>query len=258
MAALFELYSHQFLIFVLVLTRLSGVLMLMPVLGAKAIPMRIRGLLAVGLTMIIAPTQWHVPLPEIGSLMQLVVMVGREALIGLSIGLATAILFAGVQLAGQVVSQTAGVSLADVLDPSFESSVSAVTQLMDMLTMAVFVCMGGHRQVFAALLDTFRWTPAGAATFPEGVVAALTDITSQSFAAGFRAGAPCLLALLLAVLITAIVSRTLPQLNVLVLGFNLNAAVLIGGLAVSLGATAWVFQEEFASVLAAVSESLAS
>ncbi len=256
MVALLQVYSNQFVIFVLVLTRISGVVLLAPALGAKSIPPRIRGFLAVAMAMIIAPVQWNAQLPAIGTILQLVVLAAHEAVIGLAIGLATSILFSGVQLAGQLISQTAGISLADVLDPSYESSVSAVTQLMDLLTISIFLCIGGHRQVLTALLDTFHWSPPGNVATPGDLVGNLTEIATQSFATGIRAGAPCLMALLIAVLVTAIISRTLPQLNVLALGFNLNVMVLMFCLATSLGAAAWVFQERLEDVIQTTLEAL--
>lgn len=249
MAELLKLYSHQFLVFVLVLTRISGVVLLAPALSSKSIPARIRGFLAVAMSMIVTPLLLDVDLPEIGSMIDLTVLAGRELAIGLAIGLATMILFSGVQLAGQLISQTAGISLADIFDPNFESSVSSITQLMDLLAVCIFLCMGGHRQVLAAVLDTFHWSPPGNTVYPSDLVTNLTAIMSQSLATAIRAGAPCLLSLLIAVLVTAIISRTLPQLNVFALGFNLNVIVLMLGLAASMGAGAWIFQDQVSDVL---------
>ena len=69
----------------------------------------------------------------------------NEVAIGLLLGLGVIILFSGVQVAGQIVSQMSGMSLADVFDPGFDENVSVFTQLFYFLTMAVFVAIGGHR-----------------------------------------------------------------------------------------------------------------
>ena len=111
--------------------------------------------------------------------------------------------------------------------------------------MAIFVSIGGHRQVLGALLDTVSidatWEREGCSktTF----VDVLVEITTQSFVTGIRASAPVMVALLLAVLVTGLISRTLPQLNVMAIGFNINAFVLLGTFGITLGAAAWVFQE---------------
>jgi flagellar biosynthetic protein FliR len=159
------------------------------------------------------------------------------------------ILFSGAQLAGQILSQLSGMSIAEAFDPDFDSSVSSFTQLLDWVAMSIFVCIGGHRQVLAALLDTFRWMPPGQGGCSNDLVDMLVEITTQSFVTGIRASAPVMVALLLAVLVTGLISRTLPQLNVMAIGFNINAFVLLGTFGITLGGAAWVFQEHLDATL---------
>ena len=66
----------------------------------------------------------------------------------------------------------------------------------------------------------------------------------QRVTLGVRAAAPATVALLLATLVMGLISRTLPQLNILAVGFGLNAMVTFGSIAVSLGGLAWMFQEQ--------------
>ena len=81
-------------------------------------------------------------------------------------------------------------------------------------------------------------------------------LLSQSFVLGIRAAAPTMTALLLATLVLGLVSRTLPQLNVMVLGFGINAIVTVGLLSVSLGAVVWLFQADIEPALDVVAEAL--
>ena len=85
----------------------------------------------------------------------------NEVAIGLLLGLGVTIMFSGIQVAGQIVSQMSGLSLADVFDPGFDENVSMFTQLFHFLTMAVFVAIGGHRIMIEAVLQTFAWAPPG-------------------------------------------------------------------------------------------------
>jgi flagellar biosynthetic protein FliR len=103
--------------------------------------------------------------------------------------------------------------------------------------------IGGHRQLMQVLLDTFRWMPPGKTSFGPTLLEALTDVTSLSFSLGVRAAAPALVALLLANLILGLISRTLPQLNVMALGFGINILVVLAVMAASLGAIVWLFQD---------------
>jgi flagellar biosynthetic protein FliR len=237
-------FLDQFLLFTLVLTRVSGLFMTLPVLGSQSIPMQFRAFAAVTIALLITPTFWGTPVPDPGNLVGLLVVMGREAVLGLALGLSVNILFSGMQLAGQVIAQVSGLSLADVYSPSTDSNVPVFAQLLDGTALAVFVIIGGHRQVVDALLGTFREMPPGHAEFAPTIVDALTAILANSFLTGIRASAPVMVSLLLAVLIIGLISRTLPQLNSINLGFSFNTLILLGTLAFSIGSAVWIFQDE--------------
>jgi flagellar biosynthetic protein FliR len=74
---------------------------------------------------------------------------------------------------------------------------------------------------------------------------------------GIRAAGPLLVALLLSNLVLGLVSRTLPQVNVLAVGFGLNAMLALGVLFLSIGAAAWTFQDPAADVMQRIGEALA-
>lgn len=249
MSALLELYLNQFLVFVLVLTRISGLILTAPILGARGAPMRVRAFLVLGLALVVAPLYWDTDVSSIGNLLGMVVALVRELVLGLSMGLAILILFGGLQITGQLISQVSGMSLGDVYDPTLDANVTAIGQMLDWVAMVIFVGLGGHRHVLGALLDTFRWMPPGRGQFAPEVLDAILEVTTQSFSAGLRASAPVMVALVLAVLITGLISRTLPQLNIFAVGFNLNAFVMMGTLMLTLGAATWVFQDQLESAL---------
>src|SRR4029079_759430 len=142
-------------------------------------------------------------------------LLASEALVGLLLGFGMNILFSGIQVAGQIVSQLSGLSLAEVFSPGFEEDVSVFSQLFYFLTLAVFVAIGGHRIMIGALLDTFTAAPPGQAALGHEFVDVLTNIAAQSFALGIRAAAPLLTALLLSTLVLGLISRTMPQINVI-------------------------------------------
>src|SRR4029079_11513375 len=117
-------------------------------------------------------------------------LLASEALVGLLLGFGMNILFSGIQVAGQIVSQLSGLSLAEVFSPGFEEDVSVFSQLFYFLTLAVFFAVGGHRIVMQALLDTFAAAPPGHAELGKNFVEVLVGILSQSFVLGVRAAAP--------------------------------------------------------------------
>ena len=135
------------------------------------------------------------------------------------------------------------VSLADVADPTFESSVPLASQLLEKTALVLFLLIGGHRQVLSALLDSFTAMPPGQAHLPTELVPLLGEVVATSFEVGLRAAAPVMAALLASTLLVALVSRTLPQLNAVVVGLNLNALLVLAVLGLTVGVAAWVLVE---------------
>jgi len=244
MAWLNGLNPNQFVIFTLVLSRVSGLVMTAPIYGTREVPMRVRALLAFALALLIMPTQWHAAVAYPGSLVNYLVFVGAEVLIGAVLGLGVVILFSGVLLAGQVIGRISGLMLADVFDPNLQAEVPTFSQLLHLLTLAIFVLMGGHRLVMAGLLDTFATIPVGSGNVPDSLAGAMVDLLTLSFALGIRAAAPVTAAVLLSVLVMGLISRTLPQMNILAVGFGLNSMVALGVLATTIGASALIFQNQ--------------
>ena len=242
MPALLQLYLDPFLVFLLVLARVGGMMSIAPIYGSRSVPVRIRALLAIGISMLITPVQATTAPEDPENIVNLTITLAGEASLGLALGLGVFILLAGIQLAGQMIGHLSGMALADVIDPSLDLSVPVFSRFLDVTTMAVFVIIGGHRYVMAALLDTFAWSPPGQGVLGMGVVDALTDILTQSFSLGIRAAAPAIVALLLSVIVTGLISRTLPQLNVLAIGFSLNALIALATLLLTVGSVAWLFQ----------------
>ena len=253
MSPLLSLYLDQFLTFVLVLTRVGSLLMTLPVLGTATVPWQVRALLAVGISLILTPLFWGVPIPPPENLLILGALIAREAVLGVALGLAVLILLSGMQLAGQIISQTSGMTLADVANPTFETNVPLFSQILEMLALAIFFLVGGHRQVMDALLRSFTWMPPGNGRLPDSLVEALTTITSHSFEVGIRAAAPVMVAILLATLVVALISRTLPQLNAVAVGLNFNSLLVLGMSAICLGSAAWTFQNELDATIELIS-----
>jgi len=251
-----QIDPEKFLLFTLVLTRVSGLTMTAPIYGTKEVPLQVRALLAVALALLLAPSQWHVDVTYPGNTLNYLVFVGAELLIGTCLGLGIVVLLSGVQLAGQLIGRMGGMMLADVFDPTTETSVPMFSRFLFLVTLAVFVCIGGHRVVMAGLLDTFQTIPPGSGLVPVSVADAFVTLVAQSFALGLRAAVPVVTALLLSTLVLGLISRTLPQLNILMVGFGLNALLTFAVLSLTVGAAAWVFQDQIEPALDTVLQAL--
>jgi flagellar biosynthetic protein FliR len=256
MTWLYELGLQQFLVFTLVLTRVSGLVATAPIYGSGEVPPQIRVLLAFALSLVVAPSQIGAAVPFPETLLNWLVLAGGELLVGAALGLGVQILFQAGQVAGQLISQVSGMSLADVFNPSLDSTVPLFSQLLYLFTLAIFLLIGGHRLVMAGLLGTFDSIPLASGAIPLSLAETFTGLVASSMELGLRAAAPATTALLLATVILGLISRTLPQLNIMVVGFGINALVTLGTLSISLGAIAWIFQVQVEPFIAELIEAL--
>jgi flagellar biosynthetic protein FliR len=248
--------ASRFILFTLVLARIGGLTMTAPIFGTRDVPLQVRGLLAAALAILVFPSQWHAAVPWPDNVVYYLVLLAGEAAIGACLGLGIVILIHGMTLAGELIEQTSGLKLAEVFDPALDQEVPLFSRLLFLVTVSVFICLGGHRMVTAGLLDTFQTIPPGSAGFPVSVAKGFVTLVSLSFQLGVRAAAPAVTALLLASLTLGLVGRTLPQLNILNLGFGLNAMLAFAALALTLGAAAWAFQDQIQPALEAIFDAL--
>lgn len=234
----------------LVLTRLGMLLMAMPAIGV-GVPRRVRAMLAIMLTALLLPTLAGRiepdQLPDIQHLPDLALAVVREGMIGMLIGSTLQMVITGLQLAGEAITSTGGMQLGDSIDPTTQSSMPALARLVGMLVTAVMLCSGGHRIVMTLLMDSFSLVPAGRVEFHGSILEVVIDSMSGGMASGVRMAAPVIAALLLSNLVTGLISRTMPQINVLAIGLSVNALAMLVVTAFTIGSAAWIFQEDLAS-----------
>lgn len=253
-----QAYADELSIFTLVLVRIAALAAIAPFFGSAEVPLRVRALLAVAISALVVPLEIDKAMAAPATTTAFLIAAGAEALVGLTLGLGVLVLFSAVNVAGQMISQASGMQMAEVFDTGGETQLPVLSKLLFWVTLAVFVTIGGHRHVLAALLDTFEWMPPGQGMVTASVGSAMTSILSQSFVLGVRAAAPAMMALVLATLILGLAGRTLPQLNVMSLGFSLNTLVTLGAICLALGTAAWTFQEPLEPVLESLSDALRS
>ena len=221
-------------VFALVVGRLGGLMLAAPIFASRTIPRRVK----VGLTFatawvlypVIAPTA-----PASIPLSGVVVGMFNELLVGVTIGLVLATLVSGVQIGGLIVGRQAGMGIGQSFDPATDTSSSTVAQLYTTIILTLFVMIGGLRATMAALLDTFEVIPLMSYEVNESLVFLLTQTIASAFVLAIRLAAPALIALSLVTLAMGLLTRTMPQMNILSVGFSVRAMVMMGtaGLAIS-------------------------
>ncbi|GHT41854.1 flagellar biosynthetic protein FliR [Planctomycetales bacterium] len=240
--------TSRVLVFVLVLTRVSGIVITSPVLSTTSSPMQFRAMLSFALSLTIMPSQWFVQVVEPDTLAAFVIMIACELGIGLSMGLGIYVFFAGASLAGELIGQVGGLSASQILDPVTGDQSPLLSQAFNMLAITIFALIGGLNVLVTSLFDTFETLPLGTLAFQSEFVYSLVVILEISFGLALRISAPVLVAVLVTMLVMGLLGKTLPQLNLMSVGFGVNALAMFVVFSLSVGAGLWCFQERIADV----------
>lgn len=230
--------------FLCVLSRTGPLLAMMPPIQGSMIPNRIKVLLALMIAAVVTPLVMSNSTGLPPHLAGIAIGLSKELLLGLLFGTAVFMIITSLQIGGQVISSLASMDVAQAADPTTQETVTVVSQMFSWLAMALFLTLGGHRVVLGACLDSFNFYPAGGILAEEYWLLHLHELLKHSVSIGMRAAAPPAIALLLANFVTALIGRTLPQLNIMAIGFNLNVTIMILVLAMSVASIGWVFQNE--------------
>ncbi len=253
-------WSNQFLIdhlllAVLVLTRIGALLVAIPSM-TSVIERRMQIMLAAAITFLILPTvaaNTATQIPDSQHLAECVVAVAREALIGLLIGTTIQLIITGIQVGAEVTSTSGAISGSTTADESGQS-MPVLARFVGLLVVAVMFASGGHRLIMNVLLDSFTRLPPGNVTLSDTMLTLIIDQLTGGMAAGLRIAAPVVAALLLSNLVIGLVSRTLPQLNVLAVGLSINALAMLVVTALTIGSAGLIFQDELVSAAHKLSE----
>jgi flagellar biosynthetic protein FliR len=209
-------------LWVLVLTRITGLLAAFPLLGSEQMPLQVRAALGAMLATVILPVisvSPNVPssLPELAGLM------ASELAIGLLLGTVVAWILEAVAFAGTLMDTQMGFSFVQFLDPATSQTTSISGALMMQMAALLVFITGLHHHMILALVDSYRIAPMG-----QGVplqVMGLINVIGQLLAKGFQLAFPVLAVLFLLDLILGISGKFMPQLQLLQLSFPLKIAL---------------------------------
>lgn len=219
--------------------RIAPALVFAPPFSLIRIPATFRALLAVSLAAAMAgawPGNARIADLSAGAL-TLTAM--REFFLGLIVVLTLQIPFAALQMAGRTIDVQAGFGLAAVIDPATGQRSPLVGTLFNFAAGLVFFGLNGHLQLMRIAGASLEAIPLGQAGMMPNLDR-LTGFIGISFLSAFGMGGLVILAIFLSDMTVAMMSRTVPQMNVLILGFQVKNLILLAVLPVSLGLSAAV------------------
>ncbi len=213
--------------------RILGVFSAAPLLSARSVPLRTRIGVAFVMAVCIQPA---LPTPIDLSLNspQALGAVVQQLLIGLSIGLAARIVFAAIEMAGEIVGLQMGLNFAGFFDPSTGAQASTVGRFYGNTTMLLFVVLNGHLLLLQAVAASFATFPVGDGAWAALRAMRLHELGGLVFAYGLGIALPLIALLLFVNVVMGIISRIAPQMNVFAIGFPLTLSIGLIGIAAML------------------------
>lgn len=205
----------------------------LPVFGQRVVPVRLRVALAFFIALAAQPSlpaMPQVPLDSPAAFM----LLAQQLLIGVSLGFAVRIVFAAVEMAGEVIGLQMGLNFASFFDPATAAQTTSSGRVFGSMVALLFIVVNGHLAVIAVLIESFRAFPVA----PEAM-AFVQQMQPQRWAAeifslGLWIALPLMGMLLFVNLVLGVISRVAPQINVFAVGFPVTLGVGLVGMLLTL------------------------
>lgn len=237
------------------LMRVSGVILVAPILGAVFVPARLRIVIAVVLAVAMLPAIG--PLPDIAPFsIAGFLVVARELAIGVAIGFTLKLIVEASVFAGQLVAMGMGLSFATVVDPQ-AGSVPLLGRLYIIVATLLLLATNAHLAMIAIVAESYTLLPIGPGGLAFGGARVLVDFASVMFVGALQLSLPAVISILMVNVAFGVISRAAPTLNLFAVGFPVTLLLGMIVLVLSIGSHGPVWERQFDAALAAIGRVLA-
>jgi len=199
--------------------------MAIPVFESNSIPNLIKLALAFTTSIILFPLLQLNPVPVVTHIYTLGISAASEILIGLAIGFSVKLIFAGIQMAGQLAGYQMGLAIANVMDPADSEQIPLLALFNNLVALLVFLSINAHYWFIKALTQSYRLVPPLNAHFGSSLMEQLVNLAGNMFVIAIQVGAPVIAVLLITSVAFGLVARAVPQMNVFIVAMPLKIGV---------------------------------
>ena len=196
--------------------RITGLCMVAPVIGGRMVPMRVRILLAAGLTLIVVPILDGPVPPMLG--LDAVLIAIRELAVGLAMGFVIQMVFDALVIGGQTIAMSMGLGFATMVDPQ-RGNMPVLSHFYVLIGTLLFLAFNAHLALIGVLFESFRLLPPGAHGLTAERAWDLVMFGSRMFTGAMQMALPAVASLLVVNLAFGVMSRAAPNLNLFAVGF---------------------------------------
>jgi flagellar biosynthetic protein FliR len=208
-----------------VMTRIGAAMLAAPLFGAGGVPMQAR-VVVTGAIAVLVCAWTPVAAPPLLFSVQGLLMVMGEVLVGLTLGFVLQFSFAAPIIAAEIIGGAMGMAMATAVDPSSGTQSPALGQYFSVVLTVIFLAFGGHLLWLGLVVDSYQVFPPGQTWLGQDRFEMILGFGSTMFATAVSIALPVTLVLMVVQIVTGVLSRSAPALNLFALG--LQAGVLAG------------------------------
>ena len=201
--------------------RVGGFVAIAPIVSERFVPGRVKIVLTLALTLLVAPLARAPSDLSIFSGGGALIAV-KEVLVGVSIGMVVQLALEALTLAGQTIAATMGLGFATLIDPQRGANSTVIGQLFMIYAILAYLAIDGHLLLLGALANSFQTLPIAAAGVDRGLLEAVAVWGGRVFESGLLIALPAVVALVIVNLALGVVTRAAPQLNLFGIGFPIT------------------------------------
>ena len=220
-------------VFLLVWARIGGAIMAAPIFSERAIPMLVKAGLSAAIAGILTPAQMTVAGPISSDPASFVVLLGEQILLGLAFALVFVVVYRAAEAAGELIGQQMGVTLGMWMGGDGDNQMHSIGQLYHIVASLIFLALDGQHWVILGLGASLNAMPVTHVTLAHNLVNTLMSLGTAAVMFAVGLALPLLVTLLLADIITGLIGRSIPALNLFVIGLPLKVALAVAGLIIA-------------------------
>ncbi len=230
--AIFEI--EVFKVFALVLARISGLVFAAPVLGSRNVPITAKIGLAAMTALLVTPSVAALKQPLPNEAIPFAMIGAGEVLIGLMMGFVMTIVFASIQVGGQIMDMQTGFGMINIFNPALGTQFPILGFFLFILAVLLLLATNGHHLMLRAIVSTFDKIPLGGFVVRRELLWEVSRWGSAMFYDGLMIAAPVAAAMLVAYAVMGLVGRVVPQVQLFVVGFPITIALSLFIVAISI------------------------
>ncbi|MFW5648400.1 MAG: flagellar biosynthetic protein FliR [Candidatus Alkaliphilus sp. MAG34] len=245
----------NFQLFILILVRVTGLFVISPIFGRNNLPTIMKIGISVIIALILLPLKINTFHLSINNYKMLIFWSISEFLIGIIIGFIAFIYFTAIYLAGTIIDIQMGFGMVNIMDPQTNIQMPLAGGFYNILITLLFLGINGHHKLIQSLMYSYEILPIGFnISINENIISYLVKVFMEIFILAFQLSAPVLIAIFLGNVILVILARTMPQMNIFIVGLPFKIIVGIAVMMVTLQLLPYYSENLFDRMLHSIHE----